>query len=250
MSKKTVKELESEFSDFKNLFKDLQIKFNLLSEKHEALEKRYDEAMSKKCKDYRCDKCDKVFSEEWKLKAHFKIHVERYSCEVCERTFKCEDILSKHQKIAHENLKLYCHYFNNSKTCPFKEECIFLHKISKECKFGFECDREMCMFRHGVVEEVTEKNIETADQSEILDVDDEEETNVENESSNKTFNNPSQADKSDKSDELFRCEICDFASVMKSTIENHKELLHNLCTKCGSSFTSQKKLKSHIKNYH
>ena len=59
-----------------------------------------------------------------------------------------------------------------------KEECVFLHKISKECKFGFKCEREMCMFRHGVVEEVTEKNIETADQSEILDVDEEEETNV------------------------------------------------------------------------
>ena len=107
MSKKTVKDLEADFSEFKNLFKDLQIKFNLLSEKHEALEKRYDEAMTKKCKDYICVKREKVFSEEWQLKAHCKIQVERYSCEVCERTFKCEDIKSKHQQIAHENLKLY-----------------------------------------------------------------------------------------------------------------------------------------------
>ena len=121
MSKKTVKDLESEFSELKSLFKDLQVKFNLLSEKHEALEKRYDEAMTKKCKDYICVKCEKVFSEEWQLKAHCKIQVERYSCEVCERTFQCEDIKSKHQQIAIENLKLHCHYFNNSKNCPFKE---------------------------------------------------------------------------------------------------------------------------------
>ena len=47
MSKKTVKDLDSECSEFKTLFNDLQAKFNLLSDKHEALEKKYDEVMSK-----------------------------------------------------------------------------------------------------------------------------------------------------------------------------------------------------------
>ena len=125
MSKKTLKDLDS-------LFMDLQVKFNILSDKHEALEKKYNEEMSKKCKEYKCNECEKVSTEDWKLKAHCKIHVERYSCEVCERTFKCEDIMSKHHKIAHKNLKFYCHYFNNSKNCPFKEECVFLHKVSKK----------------------------------------------------------------------------------------------------------------------
>ena len=206
--------------------------------------------MLKKCKEFKCDKCETIFAEEWKFKAHQKVHMEKYSCEVCEKTFKCEDILSKHQQIVHENLKLYCHYFNNLKTCPFKEECVFLHKVSKKCKFGIECERNMCMFRHTVVEEVTEKNVETAGQSDILDVDEEDETNDEQEMSNRSFDNPSQTEKSDKTDELFRCDICDFASAMKNIIENHKELLHNVCTKCNSSFASQKKLKSHIKNSH
>ena len=36
MLKKTVKDLDSEFSEFKNLFTDLQAKFNILSDRHEA----------------------------------------------------------------------------------------------------------------------------------------------------------------------------------------------------------------------
>ena len=106
------------------------------------------------------------------------------------------------------------------------------------------------MFRHETVEEVIENNFETADQSKILDVDEEDVTNDENEISNKTFNNPSQVGKSDKSDEIFRCEICDFASAMRDIIVNHKEILHIWCTQCDLGFTSQKKLKNHITNLH
>ena len=160
--------------------------------------------------------------------------------------------MSKHQQIAHENVKLYCHFFNNLKNCPFKEECVFLHEVSKQCKFSIECERQMCMFRHDIFEEIIEKNVVNADQSEILDVNDEDEDETidhESEISNKTFNNPSQVDKS-SSDKLFKCEICDFASAMKDTIENHKELIHNWCTQCDASFSSQKKLKCHIKNLH
>ena len=113
------------------------------------------------------------------------------------------------------------------------------------CKFGSECGREMCMFRHEVIEEVIEKNNMAADQSDILEVNEDDENDI----PNRTFDNPSQADKS-SSDNLFRCEICDFASSMQDIIESHKELIHNTCTKCDSSFTTQKKLKNHIKNIH
>ena len=81
-------------------------------------------------------------------------------------------------------------------------------------------------------------------------VDEEDERNYhENEISNRTFNSPSQIDKS-SSDEVFRCEICDFASAMTEIIENNKELIHHLCIQCDASFTSQKKQKTHIKNLH
>jgi hypothetical protein len=138
---------------------------------------------------------------------------------LCERTCKCEDILYKHQKIAHENLKLYCHYFDHLKSCPFKEECVFLHKVFKECQFGIECKRKMCLFRHGAANEIIKKNVETADASGILDVGEEDETNCENQISTRTFNSPSQTDKTDKL--LIKCETCDFSSAMTSIIENH-----------------------------
>ena len=67
----------------------------------------------------KCNQCEQMFYGEWKLNVHIKTHRE-YSYQMCERTFKYEQILVKHMKIAHEDIKLYCHYFNNEKTCPFK----------------------------------------------------------------------------------------------------------------------------------
>ena len=58
MLKKTVKNLDSEFSEFKDLFRDLQAKFNLLSDELEALDKIYDEVMSKKGREFQCDVYD------------------------------------------------------------------------------------------------------------------------------------------------------------------------------------------------
>ena len=55
-----------------------------------------------------CNKCEKVFDQEWKLNAHLKKHRE-HSCPFCEKTFNFEDILKKHITIAHEGTKLYCH---------------------------------------------------------------------------------------------------------------------------------------------
>ena len=83
-----------------------------------------------------------------------------------------------------------------------------MHEVSRECKFDSECERQMCIFRHEVIEEVIKKNDMTVDQSDTLDVDDEDETNDhEKDIPNRTFYNPSQVDKS-SSIEFLRCEIC------------------------------------------
>ena len=65
---------------------------------------------------------------------------------------------------------------------------------------------------------------------------------------NETFINLSQIDKN-HSYHLFICEICDFASARKDTMENHKELIHNWCPQCFSSFEKKNKLKKHLKYY-
>ena len=49
---------------------------------------------------------------------------------------------------AHEEISLFCHYFNNEKDCPFEEECIFVHEESEICKFGKACERILCMYKH------------------------------------------------------------------------------------------------------
>ena len=85
--------------------------------------------------------------------------------------------------ISHENGKFYCHYFNNKMTCPYAEECIFLHKDSPLCKYGLLCERNLCMFRHESVHEVGEKESDDSDKTSqviIVDVHDEETVDIDN----------------------------------------------------------------------
>ena len=171
------------------------------------MEKKYDECLKTKKRPFRCDKCDKEFSsvailnrhkkshnlstekfqcdkcersfeEEWKLNAHIKSH-KSYPCDQCDKTFKYQETKEKHTKITHENVKLFCHYFNNDLECPFDEECIFLHEDSPVCKYGELCERTNCMFKH---QSATGESDDADDDSE--DVEDvEDDTNYETDKS-------------------------------------------------------------------
>ena len=148
-----------------------------------------------------------------------------------------------------KKIKLYCHYFNNKKTCPYEEECVFLHEDAKNCKYGMECERLLCMFKHEFNPEsitiMTEEIVE-----DILTVDEPSETiDHDNVNFNSTFTNPSQVDKI-SNEEKFKCEKCDFAFARKSDINNHKMTNHNWCSKCYSSFDTQENLQNHIQSMH
>ena len=74
----------------------------------------------------------------------------------CDKIFRREGTLEKHIQAAHEDITLFCHYFNNEKDCPYEDECIFVHEESDNCKFGNGCERLLCMYdsvsasvRHG-----------------------------------------------------------------------------------------------------
>ena len=45
-------------------------------------------------------------------------------------------------------MKMFCHYYNNDKECPYDDQCIFAHEESPDCKFGKGCERIKCMFQH------------------------------------------------------------------------------------------------------
>ena len=266
MAGKSKKELQYENSKLKEEVKNLTTKNEELSNNSKCKTCDENSKNLKKHKDihgiFKCVQCEKEFTEQWKMIAHMKLH-DKYQCEQCEKTFKYADIKKKHIQISHENVKFYCHFFNNKKTCPYDDECVFLHEDSKICKYGKICERNYCMFKHDYNgddngddimpdnDDVIE-NIECEDsedeESEILNVNDvDETTDHENEIPNRTFINPSQCDK-DSSGELFKCEMCDFASARNDTIKNHKEVIHNWCPHCYSSFNSQKILKNHMKD--
>ena len=72
----------------------------------------------------------------------------KFECDACDKNFSSEDLLGKHVKVRHENVKWYCHLFNNGKDCPHGDKCIFLHESSVQCKYGRLCEGNFCMFKH------------------------------------------------------------------------------------------------------
>ena len=188
MARKTVKDLDNDFTHLKEEFHELKYKFDtlalnyeMLENKFNSLEIKYEESLSRKKEEFKCSQCDeklqslrdlrnhmkthhytgssfqckqcdRSFNEEWKINAHVKTH-KSFSCDQCSKCFKYMDAKAKHVKVVHENVKLYCHYYNNNKQCPYKEECLFLHEASGKCKFGALCERTNCMFEHANDEE-------------------------------------------------------------------------------------------------
>jgi hypothetical protein len=206
-----------------------------------------------------CDKCEKHFNEEWKMRAHRNGHNENENkCNLCSKAFRSAETKEKYVKICHENVKLYCYYFNNKKICPYDEECVLFHIESPACRYGALCDGLMCMFRHEYddveTSETFEKELEKTDKPiEIVDVEEQDESQnnesvIIEDNPNKTFINPSQADRVLDS-EMFKCEKCNFHSSTRFRLIIHKESYHNWCPTCYSTFKDQEELKKRKKDY-
>ena len=96
----------------------------------------------------KCKMCEKTFTKNVELERHIKIHheAEPFECEKCGKTFVLKWRLRKHLSV-HET-RIYCHYFNNDKECPFEEiGCKFKHNISPPCK-SEGCNNLLCQYRH------------------------------------------------------------------------------------------------------
>ena len=169
------KDLEKEFLSLKTEFVGAMSKIDDLISKYSSLERKYEKNMKRsknvnfKCHncgekfesvgdlkkhkadgcqgDFVCEECDKKFQNESKLEMHKLTH-KKFECDECDRIFKHQAILEKHIQAAHEDITLYCHYFNNDKDCPYENECIFVHEESEICKFSSGCERLLCMYRH------------------------------------------------------------------------------------------------------
>ena len=201
------KELESMFLNLKNVFNDFHSKIDNMIHEYEILEKKIESQKkgSFKCRfckkkfesfkdlqdhkkaeqscgdEFRCDKCDKSFKSEKDQKVHKKTH-GNFKCEKCEYEFDVPELLEKHVSAVHGRMKIFCHYFNNEKDCPFEGHCIFAHDESPDCKFGQTCERIMCMFSH---EERDVSDTEEEDESDDEKNDDENDDDGKNVEANK-----------------------------------------------------------------
>ena len=61
-----------------------------------------------------------------------------FICDECDKTFKKEETLEKHVQASHEEITLFCNYFNNEKDCPFEEEFISFMKNPKSASLVIE----------------------------------------------------------------------------------------------------------------
>ena len=74
----------------------------------------------------------------------------KYKCGKCESAFMSELRLKKHIQIHQFNKEVkFCHYYNNSKDCPYEIlGCKFKHSDSKACRYGEQCNKSLCQFKH------------------------------------------------------------------------------------------------------
>jgi len=156
-------------------------------------------------KDKHCKYCDKRFQENYELEVHMKSHseAETYRCDQCDKTFVLKWRQKQHVK-GHESRqesKVFCHYFNNRKVCPFEElGCMFLHSDSPECKFNKKCKKKLCQFKHS-------EN----------DTKDEYETN-EKKSATLSCKQPEKS--------VYNCKKCSKELTSNDDLEKHMEDLH------------------------
>ena len=248
------KELEKEFLSLKTEFVGAMEKIDDLINKYSSLERKYEKNIKRskkvnfKCHncsdkfeslgdlkkhktdgcegDFNCEECEKKFRDENQLEKHKLTH-KKYECDECDKIFKHEGVLQKHTQAAHEDVTLYCHYFNNDKTCPYDEECIFVHEESELCMFGLGCERTLCMFRH---EGKNEDDEESDSDSDSNDTDDDDmEVDVEEikpvlEKLEEAFEKLSVNLK--KHFGPLRCDVCDFEARNENGLTMHKRAKH------------------------
>ena len=87
--------------------------------------------------------------------------------------------MQKHIQATHDDVTIFCHYFNNQKDCPYDDECVFVHEESAICKFGNGCERLLCMFKHEIDKSEEDDDSESDDNSDDSDDDGSEEIDVE-----------------------------------------------------------------------
>ena len=202
-------------------------------------------------KETKCTVCGETFSFTHELEIHLKKHeVETLKCEKCDKTFYLKWRLEKHKK-AHDLVDIrFCHYFNNSKHCPYDEVgCMFRHDKSQECKFQKECRFKLCQYMHSCNEKnnLFEKQTDDAmenDPSELESGSEEEDLEFE-ECGKVSENFDAYIEHRGIGDCVFWSDHCDKFVRQEVDLEKHVE---KHCTKCGKQLSTKNAVNMHMTN--
>ena len=251
------KDIENLLLNLNAEFGDLKSKTNSLIKKYEVLEKQLKKQKKSsfrcsKCEkkfgnvkelqthkkeasecqaNFKCDECEKTFKTEKQLSVHQKKH-EKFACEECDSEYNFEGLLEKHVDAVHGSMKIFCHFWNNDKECPYDDQCIFAHEDSPECKFGNGCERIMCMFQHEENDDGDEdKNDESSDEEDnadgengvnkLVNVTDLEPSHRKVEEAMEKVNNLLQKQLS-----VLKCDLCEFEARNTNGLTMHKKAKH------------------------
>ena len=108
----------------------------------------------------KCKDCYETFDKSCDLEVHIEVHLKltrQFECEKCEKKFVLQWRLKKHQQIHETQNTKRCHHFNNKKVCPFEDlGCMFDHVLSGMCKYGKVGSNKLCQFQN----EIGQKGVE------------------------------------------------------------------------------------------
>ena len=177
---------------------------------------------------YQCEKCELLFTSKKQCSSHEEKH-GNFQCDKCDKVFTFEGVLEKHISAAHGSMTIFCHYFNNNKICPFKNECIYAHLTSKDCMFGNDCERLFCMFRHDDHFQKDEDESDTEnDESENENEEDDIETFKLSEIEPALERVELAMEKANKllKSSMLKCEHCEFIAKNQNGLNMHKKAKH------------------------
>ena len=177
---KSMKELSLEVEELSKVVNSLQLKIKEFNEKIFSKNVTLSKTDSNTRNTFKCKQCHKKYT----IKKEFKLHVNNshsrkikcnkcqfevnsltaieehmignhrtereYKCSKCDNAFMSELRLMKHMAIHQFNFQVKnCHYYNNSKDCPYELfGCKFQHIESKSCRYGEKCEKTLCQFKH------------------------------------------------------------------------------------------------------
>ena len=175
--------------------------------------------------------------------------VERFKCEICEKVFQVRWRLERHVE-AHANQDAkFCHYYNNSKHCPYEDiGCMFQHEDSQQCYFGKSCTNKLCQFKHQ-----TSQRGETADDRNV-NINQNKSESIKDANKSDALddeNGDDESDDSDIEDDDNTCVTCGkyFEDVGDLSEHNMNDVCGYGCEPCGAYYRYEKYLKIHLEKH-